>query len=346
MLGMEFSRRPERLLPSGKPITSTVNLKTIAALSSLSVILGIAVVISSSLQAEDPDTSSKSKELEVLRLVEIRESEIPKYTARRNPETDPIIIDGKLDEPGWKSAIRSPRFVDLITGKPVKFDTHASVLWDDEFLYVGYRIEEPDVRAALTRRDAPIYSENDVELFIDGGGGYYEFEINALGTLYEAFFIWEEAYDKHYAAMPEFRRDQPGVISFNGVGFKKHPRGKRIGFMRWDFQKLRSAVHVDGTLNDSSDTDNGWTVELALPWKSMAGLAQADDRSLPPKGGDTWRIDFSRFNQYRSDDDPASNGSKGWAWSRHGVWDSHIPECFVRVTFSAEDVVSSDTKSG
>jgi hypothetical protein len=279
---------------------------------------------------------------EVLQLLGIREAEIPKYTARRNSAADPITIDGKLDEPGWQSAVRSPRFVDLISGKPVKFDTHAALLWDDEFLFIAFWIEEPDVRATLTQRDAPIYSENDVELFIDGGGGYYEFEINALGTLYEAFFIWEDSYARHYAALPEFRRDQPDVISFNGVGFKTHPRGNRVGFMRWDFPDLRSAVHVDGTLNDSSDTDTGWTVELALPWKSMTALAKADDRSLPPKDGDTWRIDFSRFNQYRSDDDPASSGSKGWAWSRHAAWDSHIPECFVRVAFSSDVIAEPE----
>ena len=289
-------------------------------------------------RAEEPETS------EVLRLVGIREADIPRYTVKRAPAGGSITIDGNLDEPGWNSAVKSPRFVDLITGKPVKFDTRAAVLWDDEFLYVGYWIEEPDVRASLKRRDAPIYTENDVELFIDGGGGYYEFEINALGTLYEVFFIWKDSYQKHYADMPEFRRDQPGVISFNGVGFRNHPRGKRLGFMRWDFPDLRSAVQVAGTLNDSSDTDSGWTVELALPWKSMAPLAKADGRSLPPNEGDTWRIDFSRFNQYRSSDDPESRGSKGWAWSCHGAWDSHIPECFVRVTFSKEEVAASDAE--
>ncbi len=256
----------------------------------------------------------------------------------RRRESQPITIDGKLDEPGWLAATHSPRFGDLITGKPVRFDTRAAVLWDDDFLYVAYWVEEPDVRATLTRRDAPVYSENDVELFIDGGGGYYEFEINALGTLYEAFFIWEDAHQTHYSAMPEFHRDREGVISFNGVGFKNHPRGKRIGFMQWDFPGLRSAVHIDGTLNDSSNTDKGWTVELALPWKGMSALAKEGGRSLPPKDGDTWRFDFSRFNQYRSDNSPGSAGSKGWAWSHHGVWDSHIPECFVRVRFSTNEV--------
>ena len=310
------------------------------------LILFTAFSLVPSFQAEETkvDAPSNPIESEVLKMVKIREADISRFTAKRNRAADPITIDGKLDEPGWKAAQRSSRFVDMITGKPVKFDTHAAVLWDDDFLYVAYWIEEPDVRATLTQRDAPVYTENDVELFIDGGGGYYEFEINALGTLYEALFIWEDAYEKNYAAMEGFGRDQPGVIPFHGVGFNKHPRGKRIGFMRWDFPELRSAVSIDGTLNDSSDVDKGWTVELALPWKSMTILAKADGRPLPPQDGDTWRMDFSRFNQYRSSDDPESNGSKGWAWSYHGAWDSHIPECFVRVTFSSADAIGEEVE--
>jgi len=41
-----------------------------------------------------------------------------------------------------------------------------------------------------------IFRENDVEVFIDGGDCYYEFEINALGTIYEVFFIWQDAYKR------------------------------------------------------------------------------------------------------------------------------------------------------
>ncbi len=64
--------------------------------------------------------------------------------------------------------------------------------------------------ATLTERDSPIYKDNDVELFIAGRDAYYEFEINALATLYEALFIWEDTYEKSgYSRLPEFRRDAP-----------------------------------------------------------------------------------------------------------------------------------------
>ena len=98
------------------------------------------------------------------------ESEIPHYVAYRTavkPE-----IDGCLDEAVWQLVPRSPRFRDLIFGKETIHDTRAAVLWDDEYLYVAYWIEEPDLQASLTERDAPIYQNNDVEFFIAGREGY------------------------------------------------------------------------------------------------------------------------------------------------------------------------------
>jgi hypothetical protein len=259
---------------------------------------------------------------------------IPRYTAHR--VTSLIAVDGRLDEAGWRSAPRSPRFVDLISGEPTLYDTRAAVLWDASHLYLAFWVEEPNVTATLTERDSLIYKNNDVEVFIAGKDSYYEFEINAFNTIYEVFFVWEEAYQRGgFAAEPEFSRTGPRVRPFNGVGFRAHPRGPRIGFWAWDFPGLRTAVHVDGTINQDGDKDRGWTVELAFPWAGMTWLARADGRALPPKDGDVWRIDFSRFNQYKA---PApAKDSGGWAWSRHGVWDSHVPECFPYIQFSTAE---------
>ena len=263
------------------------------------------------------------------------ESRIARYTAHR--ASVPIAVDGRLDEADWKAAPRSPRFSDLVRGAPGIHDTRAAVLWDDTHLYVGYWVEEPFVEGTLTERDSLIYKNNDVELFIAGRDAYYELEINSLGTIYEVFFVWEEAYEKAgYSKIPEFSRTIEGARPFGGVGFKNHPRGRRIGFWRWDLPGLRTAVHVDGTVNDNRDRDRGWTVEIAIPWKGLAPLAGPDGRSLPPKEGDIWRMDFSRFNQYK--EAPPAEDPGGWAWSPHGVWDSHIPEVFPCITFSARSV--------
>ena len=264
------------------------------------------------------------------------EERVAHYTAYRVPE--PLAIGGKLDDASWRLAPRSPRFVDLITGKPTVHDTRAAVLWDDSYLYAGFWVEEPFVEAKLTERDSLIWSENDIEVFVAGADAYYELEINALGTIYEAFFLWEDAYERAgFSKAPEFSRTAPGAKPWNGVGFDKHPRGPRLGFFNWDLPGLRSAVAVDGTINDNRDRDRGWTAEIAIPWSGMQQLA-TDGRTLPPRDGDTWRMDFSRFNTYRAAAPAEDSG--GWAWSAHGVWDSHVPELFSYIHFSTKLVGS------
>ena len=261
----------------------------------------------------------------------VSDTNVARYTAYRS--LGKITIDGRLDEPTWNKIPRSPRFVDLISGKPAIHATHAAVTWDDTHMYVGFWVEEPFVEASLKERDSPIYRNNDVECFIAGKDAYYEFEINSFGTIYEGFFIWQEAYVRGgFSQAAEFQLTNPGAQPFNGVGFKNHPRGKRYAFLRWDFPAAQTAIHVDGTINQNNDRDRGWTAELAFPWKGMKWLAKADNRTLPPKDGDQWRIDFSRFNQYKAAS--PSRDSGGWAWSHHGVWDSHIPEAFPYVTFA------------
>ena len=265
------------------------------------------------------------------------ENEIPHYNAYRTA-TRPR-IDGRLDEPAWQNAPRSPRFRDLISGEETIHDTRAALLWDEEYLYVAYWIEEPDLQATLTERDAPIYQNNDIELFIAGPDAYYEFEINAFGTIYEVLFIWEESYrNGGYDTIAALSRNRPGVKPFHGVAYRPHPRGPRIGYWNWDFPGLQSAVFLDGTINENQDRDRGWTVELALPWSGMSLLAMGDNRSLPPQDQDIWRMDFSRFNQYK--EAPPADDPGGWAWSPHGVWDSHVPECFTYIHFSTDDVIS------
>jgi hypothetical protein len=257
-----------------------------------------------------------------------KEEDVPHYTAHKISRAP--AIDGKLDEDNWKNASRSAPFRDMISGADTYLNTQASVLWDDENLYVGYWVQEPNVTATLTRRDAPIYKDNDVELFIAGPDGYYEFEINSFGTIYEVLFFWMDAYEKKgYHERPEFARNVKGAKPFNGVGYR-HPRGRRMGFWNWDMPGLRSAVHVNGTINKSDDKDNGWTVEIAIPWSSLKILAEGDGRALPPAEGDTWRMDFSRFNVKKG----SANDAGGWAWSPHGVWDSHVPECFTYIKFA------------
>ena len=88
-----------------------------------------------------------------------------------------------------------------------RFDTRVRLGWDDSFLYVGAELEEPHVWGTITEKNAVMFEDNDFEIFIDpdrDGLNYYEFEINALGTIYEVLFIWDAAYEKvDYACVKE-----------------------------------------------------------------------------------------------------------------------------------------------
>ena len=266
--------------------------------------------------------------------------EIAQYTSYRTP--DPIAVDGSLNEPAWETAPKSPRFVEVITGGPALYDTRCALLWDDDYLYVGFWVEEPYVRAHLKQRDAIIFSENDVEVFIDGGDAYYEFELNALNTIYEVFFIWQDAYERGGRFdVPQFDLFSGKAVSFGGNHDRSgehfwrgsHPRGNRWAFPRWDFPGLKTAVHVDGTINDDTEPDAGWTAELAFPWSGMTWLDHG--RSLPPTDGDLWRIYLARYEKLELG---SQTPHVGWAWNRIGSNDNHMPERFTHIHFSSDSV--------
>lgn len=265
------------------------------------------------------------------------ESELAHYTCYRTAHKP--VIDGRLDKPAWREAPRSSPFVDLVSGRPGFLETRLATLWDDEALYVAFWVREPNVQARLAKRDSLVWNENDVEVFIGGEDCYYEFEMNALGTVYEVFYIWQDALKKGGRFdLPEFDLRTQAVDVLGGfqdaLRYGKHPRGRRWAFMDWDFPGLRAAVDVQGTVNDASDIDEGWTAEIAFPWAGMTRLAGS--RPVPPRDGDVWRMDFSRFELLEFCGAKAEP-HPGWALNKHGVYDSHIPECFSFIRFSGLD---------
>jgi len=261
----------------------------------------------------------------------------PDYFAHRINEN--IAIDGNLDKPVWKKTKKSARFVDMATGTPGFYDSRMACTWNDEYFYVGFWVEEPYVEAELTKRDDIIFKENDVELFIDGGDCYYELELNALGTIYEVMFIWRDAYKKGSRFdVPEFDILDQHAYSFAGDFDRMpdsfwdgtHPRGARWAFRDWDFPGLEVGVQIQGTLNDNSDVDEGWTVELALPWSGMKWLKNG--RSLPPKDGDIWGMFFGRFQKLMNAGSEVQP-HPAWVLKPHGKYDTHQPENFPKVCF-------------
>ncbi len=236
---------------------------------------------------------------------------IPHGYVCRHTDT-PIVVDGKLDDAAWASVPWTEDSVDIqgVAMPKPRFHTHVKMLWDDDYLYIAAELEEPHVWATLTNHDSVIFLDPDFEVFIDPQGNthnYYEFEMNALNT------SWDLMLDKPYM-------DQ----------------GKPNN--AWDIPGLKTAVQVDGTINNASDSDKGWTLEIAFPWKVLAEHAR---HSGPPTEGEQWRIDFSRVEWqitttggvYAKVPDTREDN---WIWSPPGVIDMHRPEMWGLLQFTRQ----------
>lgn len=230
------------------------------------------------------------------------------YVCGRSPM--PILIDGKLTDPAWHDAPWTEYFGDIegsLKPEP-RLHTRVKMLWDDSSLYIAAEIEEPHVWATLTKRDTVIFYDNDFEVFIDPDGDnheYFEFEMNALNTGWDLFL------NRPY-------RD----------GGKPNDA--------WNIAGLRTAVHVDGTLNNPGDTDRGWSVEMAIPWNALQEHAHMP---CPPRDGDQWRINFSRVEWDVHIGDGSYTKVKGrpennWVWSPQWVIDMHWPELWGYLQFT------------
>ncbi|MBT4497241.1 MAG: carbohydrate-binding family 9-like protein [Gemmatimonadetes bacterium] len=168
-----------------------------------------------------------------------------------------IPMDGKLDHPLWQKALKTKRFIDVIDGNPSLYDTKAAMLYNNENLYIGFWCEEPFPHATITQRDGLLWFENDLEVFIDGGDSYYEFQLSALNTIYEVFYIWQDVYEKNgWDQKAPFEILSNKALTFGGNHDRtgeyfwrgSHPRGNRWAFRNWDFPGLQSFVHIDGVL--------------------------------------------------------------------------------------------------
>jgi hypothetical protein len=234
--------------------------------------------------------------------------------------TGKILVDGKLNETAWRKAPATDLFVDIegdVRPRP-RFQTRAKMLWDAQYFYISAELEEQHVWGTLTKRDSVIFHDNDFEVFLDPNGDrdeYYELEINALNTVWDLF-------------LPKPYRD--GGKAQNS----------------WDIVGLKTAVQVQGTLNDPRDQDKGWTVEMALPWQVLGEFAH---QAAPPAEGDQWRVNFSRVEwqheivegKYRK---VANTREDNWVWSPQGVIDMHRPEQWGYVRFSTTKVGQGKAK--
>ncbi|MBN2185035.1 MAG: carbohydrate-binding family 9-like protein [Candidatus Krumholzibacteriota bacterium] len=230
----------------------------------------------------------------------------------------PVVIDGKIDDGPWMEPwVEWSHYFVNITGeeKPApRFRTRAKMMWDDDYFYIAAYMIENSVWASVTERDGQIYQDNDLEIFIDPDGDsheYFEIGINAYGTVRDVFLV------------KPYRDGGPAIAS-------------------WDIKGLKSAVSVDGTINDPENQDRGWTVEIAIPWEV---LGESAHKKVPPDEGDIWAINISRGEYdvkiedgiYVKATDPETGRPEPEylsVWSQQGIANMHYPEMWGLVKFS------------
>jgi uncharacterized repeat protein (TIGR03806 family) len=210
----------------------------------------------------------------ILTVVTSVSAEGPKpvlYECRFAPS--PPQIDGRPDDAAWKTAQRIDRFtLPWLKDKerPAKTATRAALAWDHQYLYFLGEMEDADLFADITEHDGKTWFNDVFELFFKPTiekPAYYEFQVNAAGTVMDMF-------------LP--KRD-----------FTNFDQQVKEG----DFH-IDAKVVCDGTLNQRTDKDRGWTVEGRIPWTDFARTGGR------PAEGAIWKFALCRYDYSVTFDEP------------------------------------------
>ena len=123
---------------------------------------------------------------------------------------------------------------ETVLGQPPLQKTQLKVAWDERELRVLFCVEDDYVWATLNERDAPLYNEEVVEVFLDPGGdlaAYYELEVNPLNVVLDL----------------ELRRE--------ATGWKKD--------FQWRCEGLQTAVQRNAS---------GWSAEFSIPFAALGAV--------------------------------------------------------------------------
>jgi hypothetical protein len=243
-------------------------------------------------------------------------SDVPSIEVMKLAAGDKIVIDGKGDDKPWGGAASTGPFVDVGNGKPVppgQVGGSLKLAWDDDSLYVLAEIKDKDITGYFTNKEEQpkdwtaagqpmTWTKDCVEIMTDPDGDgdnkdYYEIQINPQNKVFKSQFDAKQI---------------PAAPGPNGP----------YGHEDWD-PKMKTAVVVKGTVDKHDDEDTGYTVEAQIPWKAFTKGA----KQLPPKGGDTWRMNFYAME---------NNGGASWS-PMLGRGNFHTAPRFGRVTWVTKE---------
>jgi hypothetical protein len=187
----------------------------------------------------------------------------------RVPRIGAPALDGKLDDAAWAQAALLGPFVDPRDGRPSPASPVAAFArlgWDDKALYLGVVVHDVAPVSKFGRDDVDPHvwgASSGIELMLQPGDpgdnkDYYELQVDVNGAVFDSHF------DDYNAPI-------------TGTG-----PAKVFGHQDWS-SKAERAIYVH--------RKSFWSVEVALPWSSIAGARVA----VPPKPGDVWRVDLYSF---------------------------------------------------
>lgn len=176
-----------------------------------------------------------------------------------------VNIDGKLNDPVWLntrayqmslSADKEKKGSSLSEPGQVRF------AWDENYFYLAASFVDSDIVAEGDEDQLHHYSLGDVcELFLKP----------ANKTWYWELYV-----------SPKGRKTTFWFPSQGRLGLPSNFKAYKSG--------LVVAAQNDGTINDWSDKDKGWTAEMAMPIKDLCERGE----SFGP--GSDWRILVGRYN--------------------------------------------------
>ena len=195
--------------------------------------------------------------------------------------SEPVENNGKLNESAWQ---RAPRYY---LSRPLKWEGYYSslsaeekakygddvlekaylqMLYDGENLYLGFTLEDFDIKAAGVRDQEMHFILGDlIEVFIKPDFADYYWELYSTPK-------------EHKTALEFFAR--------------------RSGIEGNDKLQLDFTVSsaINGTLNDSDDDDKGWSTIVTIPFKSLSKHGDAFC------GNGTWTLLIGRYNYLAEDE--------------------------------------------
>ena len=230
--------------------------------------------------------------LEAARTVHLR----PDRHVLVRPTAEAPVIDADLDDAAWGSALHLTAFVSYPRGRTLTDQTEAWVTYDDEALYVAARLHSSkpgELKAVETARDASVWRDDCLEVFIDPGQTHtewYQFVTNPLGSQYDALLPggvegrgipWNGSWTVKAAVA-----DDAWLVEMR-IPFADFGRGPKPGDS-WGFNVCREAPSV-GELSMWTDTGGRFTRVRGLADLVFATAADGEacalaDVSLEERG--------------------------------------------------------------